>query len=272
MPEVLFESAGMPNRSTVRCRRAAPTAARPDAVVARALAHDPPSQEVVRRSRGAARPRSARSRRTVRRDRRTQRLRQEHAAAADRRSRSRTPGASVLASGVGADDVRVMFQEPRLLPWARVLGNVEVGLGSDRRPRTIAARPGAGRSRPGRRRGAGPPCCRAARSNASRWRGRWSAGRADAGPRRTARRARRADPHRDAAAPRAGVARTGSSPRCWSRTTSRKPWRWPIASSSSRTATSRVTSTSTPGRASVDRPNSPGSRARNPAPSAWRRG
>jgi sulfonate transport system ATP-binding protein len=29
-------------------------------------------------------------------------------------------------------DVRVMFQEPRLLPWARVLANVEVGLGGAR--------------------------------------------------------------------------------------------------------------------------------------------
>jgi sulfonate transport system ATP-binding protein len=28
--------------------------------------------------------------------------------------------------------VRIMFQEPRLLPWASVLGNVEVGLGADR--------------------------------------------------------------------------------------------------------------------------------------------
>jgi sulfonate transport system ATP-binding protein len=28
--------------------------------------------------------------------------------------------------------VRVMFQEPRLLPWASVLGNVEVGLGAER--------------------------------------------------------------------------------------------------------------------------------------------
>lgn len=28
--------------------------------------------------------------------------------------------------------VRVMFQEPRLLPWARVLANVEVGLGKER--------------------------------------------------------------------------------------------------------------------------------------------
>ena len=31
-----------------------------------------------------------------------------------------------------SEDVRVMFQEPRLLPWARVLSNVEVGLGRDR--------------------------------------------------------------------------------------------------------------------------------------------
>jgi sulfonate transport system ATP-binding protein len=31
------------------------------------------------------------------------------------------------------EDVRVMFQEPRLLPWARVLSNVEVGLGRDRK-------------------------------------------------------------------------------------------------------------------------------------------
>jgi sulfonate transport system ATP-binding protein len=30
------------------------------------------------------------------------------------------------------DVARVMFQEPRLLPWARVLANVEVGLGTDR--------------------------------------------------------------------------------------------------------------------------------------------
>jgi sulfonate transport system ATP-binding protein len=30
------------------------------------------------------------------------------------------------------EDLRVMFQEPRLLPWALVLSNVEVGLGRDR--------------------------------------------------------------------------------------------------------------------------------------------
>jgi len=31
-----------------------------------------------------------------------------------------------------AEDIRMMFQEPRLLPWGRVLSNVEVGLGRDR--------------------------------------------------------------------------------------------------------------------------------------------
>jgi sulfonate transport system ATP-binding protein len=31
-----------------------------------------------------------------------------------------------------AENIRVMFQEPRLLPWARVLSNVEVGLGRQR--------------------------------------------------------------------------------------------------------------------------------------------
>jgi sulfonate transport system ATP-binding protein len=44
----------------------------------------------------------------------------------------------------GPRAVRVMFQEPRLLPWASVLGNVEVGLGEERkspdaRERALAA-------------------------------------------------------------------------------------------------------------------------------------
>jgi sulfonate transport system ATP-binding protein len=37
-----------------------------------------------------------------------------------------------LGESARPEDVRVMFQEPRLLPWARVLSNVEVGLGRDR--------------------------------------------------------------------------------------------------------------------------------------------
>jgi sulfonate transport system ATP-binding protein len=39
-----------------------------------------------------------------------------------------------------AEDVRVMFQEPRLLPWARVLANVEVGLGRERASADAQAR------------------------------------------------------------------------------------------------------------------------------------
>ena len=46
--------------------------------------------------------------------------------------------------GFGGDareqDVRVMFQEPRLLPWARVLSNVEVGLGRERASADAQAR------------------------------------------------------------------------------------------------------------------------------------
>jgi sulfonate transport system ATP-binding protein len=38
------------------------------------------------------------------------------------------------------EDLRVMFQEPRLLPWARVLANVEVGLGRDRKSADARAR------------------------------------------------------------------------------------------------------------------------------------
>jgi sulfonate transport system ATP-binding protein len=44
------------------------------------------------------------------------------------------PTAGTISFGEDArpEDIRVMFQEPRLLPWARVLSNVEVGLGRDR--------------------------------------------------------------------------------------------------------------------------------------------
>ena len=49
-----------------------------------------------------------------------------------------TPSGGQFWFGDRAEDkpdgraVRVMFQEPRLLPWARVLANVEVGLGGER--------------------------------------------------------------------------------------------------------------------------------------------
>jgi sulfonate transport system ATP-binding protein len=46
-----------------------------------------------------------------------------------------TADAGSISFGEAArpEDIRVMFQEPRLLPWARVLSNVEVGLGRDRK-------------------------------------------------------------------------------------------------------------------------------------------
>ena len=48
------------------------------------------------------------------------------------------PGAGEFHFGDGIDQavpgaaIRIMFQEPRLLPWASVLANVEVGLGKER--------------------------------------------------------------------------------------------------------------------------------------------
>jgi len=52
------------------------------------------------------------------------------------------PDEGTIAFGEEArrEDIRVMFQEPRLLPWSRVLGNVEVGLGADRRMADAKAR------------------------------------------------------------------------------------------------------------------------------------
>lgn len=46
-----------------------------------------------------------------------------------------TPDPGTVKLGENIDrraNTRVMFQEPRLLPWARVLANVEVGLGAER--------------------------------------------------------------------------------------------------------------------------------------------
>jgi sulfonate transport system ATP-binding protein len=45
---------------------------------------------------------------------------------------AKTTGSIDFGEEARAEDIRVMFQEPRLLPWARVLSNVEVGLGRQR--------------------------------------------------------------------------------------------------------------------------------------------
>ncbi len=45
---------------------------------------------------------------------------------------SATAGTISFGEEARAADIRVMFQEPRLLPWARALDNVEVGLGRER--------------------------------------------------------------------------------------------------------------------------------------------
>src|ERR1044072_3788989 len=51
-----------------------------------------------------------------------------------------TSGTISLGEDARPEDVRVMFQEPRLLPWARVLSNVEVGLGRERHSPDAQAR------------------------------------------------------------------------------------------------------------------------------------
>ncbi|WP_407152668.1 ATP-binding cassette domain-containing protein [Bradyrhizobium sp. ORS 86] len=51
-----------------------------------------------------------------------------------------TAGSIAFGEQLRAQDIRVMFQEPRLLPWARVLSNVEVGLGRERASADAQAR------------------------------------------------------------------------------------------------------------------------------------
>ena len=51
-----------------------------------------------------------------------------------------TAGTVAFGEAARAEDIRVMFQEPRLLPWARVLSNVEVGLGGKRNSTDAQAR------------------------------------------------------------------------------------------------------------------------------------
>ena len=51
-----------------------------------------------------------------------------------------TAGTVAFGEQARPEDIRVMFQEPRLLPWARVLSNVEVGLGRERNTADAQAR------------------------------------------------------------------------------------------------------------------------------------
>jgi sulfonate transport system ATP-binding protein len=51
-----------------------------------------------------------------------------------------TAGSIGFGEEARAEDIRVMFQEPRLLPWARVLSNVEVGPGRERASADAQAR------------------------------------------------------------------------------------------------------------------------------------
>ena len=113
-------------------------------------------------------------------------------------------------AGTAREFARVMFQEPRLLPWASVISNVEVGLGAERRDPNgaSACARGArgGRPRRPRRRVAVDAVRRA--EAARRARPRAGQPPAVSRARRAARRARRTDPHRNA-----GVAGDGLAPR-----------------------------------------------------------
>ena len=148
-------------------------------------------------------------------------------------STSRPAGASA-SSMPGGDrssrTARIVFQEPRLLPWASVAGNVAVGLGDG-----VGRREAHARSRWRRsprcsstekaRRMAGAAFGRAAAARGAGARAGQPAGLPRAG--RAARRARCADPHHHAGAGRAGLAGAGvyravRHARCRARR-----WRWP---------------------------------------------
>ena len=126
-------------------------------------------------------------------------------------------GSISFGDAVQAEDIRVMFQEPRLLPWARVLSNVEVGLGRDRASGDAHARAEKALSEVETRRQARPVAVSPVRwpEAARRARARTGVPSARAGLRRAARRARRADPHLDAAAAWSGSGATRALPRSW---------------------------------------------------------
>ena len=142
-----------------------------------------PAQELRRQHRHRG-PRPAHPGRAVHGRGRALGLRQEHPAAPDPRPGARRPPAGSPSKAAGAPartepPKRIMFQEPRLLPWARVVDNVAVGLGEggSRAERRDAGAGGAGRGRPRRQgRATGPRPCRAASASAWRWPAPSSAG------------------------------------------------------------------------------------------------
>ena len=141
-----------------------------------------------------------------------------------------TTGSISFGENTRAEDVRVMFQEPRLLPWATVAANVEIGLGRER---------AAHDTRRARRAGvSGGRTARQARAMAEHPVGRTEAAcracpragqpSARAGVRRTARCTRCFDQNLHAAVAGAGIGRPGVLLQFSSPTMSPKRWRWPI--------------------------------------------